>query len=122
MRFLIAHGFDVQDQSGMALPAEDLHARGVAVMDALLALEKCNDDIADATTYSEAENGIVVVEMLVTAANEADALRKFMDVTRTAIHTAGGSTRFWSEPGIGPTSPNADYRPDKLELEYPSAA
>lgn len=87
-------------------------------MDALLDLEKCDDDIADATTHSEADHGIVVVELLVTAANEADALRKFMDVTRTGIHTAGGSIRSWSEPGDGPASPNADYRPDKLELAH----
>ncbi len=118
MQFLIAHGFDVQDQNGNPLPAEELHGRGVELMNVLLDLEECNPDIADSTTYTEADQGHVVVELLVSADNEADALRKFMNVTRTAIHTAGGGTRFWSEPGASPSKPNADYRPDKVELEH----
>jgi hypothetical protein len=118
MQFFIAHGFDVQDQDGKRLPAEELHDRGTELMDALLDLEKCNDDIADSTTSSQADHGVVVVELLVTAANEAEALAKFMNITRTAIHTAGGSTRFWSEPSAEPSAPNADYRPDKVQLEH----
>jgi hypothetical protein len=118
-QFLISHGFELRDQDGRLLPAEDLHNRGAGLMSALLELEQVNPDMTDSTTHTDAELGVVVVELLVTAANEAAALAAFMNVARTAVHMTGGSTRHWSEPGVSPSRPNVDYHPDKLTLAHP---
>lgn len=83
-------------------------------MEALLDLEEVNDDIADATTSSEADRGIVTAEMLVTAPEEGEALNTFLTVVRTAIHAIGGATPAWESAA----EQVVDYRPRGVRLEY----
>lgn len=109
----IAIEFEVRTLDRQRLSAEQLHAQGERLMDALLDLEKCNDDVTDSTTSSDATRSTVLVEMLIAATGEAAAIDKAYTVTRTAIHTIGGST-----PWEKTTVPGADYRPRNVNLEY----
>lgn len=43
IQFLIIHGFDVQDEGGRPIAAEELHVRGAELMDALLDRVCCTD-------------------------------------------------------------------------------
>jgi hypothetical protein len=49
MQVHVAYEFAVRSRRGAALPAEGLHAEAARLMDALLDLEKCNEDITDST-------------------------------------------------------------------------
>lgn len=110
----VTHEFHVHHLGGSPLAADDLHREGERLMEALLALEACNDDIADVTTCSEADRGIVIAEMLVVAGDEGEAVNKAKVVTRSAIHTIGGATPEWEESA----DRHADYRPAGVKLEY----
>ncbi len=114
MQIHIAHEFAVRGRDGARLPAHELHDRGERLMDALLDLEKCNEDITDVTTSTEAGNGLVVAEMLVTAVDESAAVTKFLTIVRTAIHVTGGVTQGWAEP----VKPEANYSPQSMQFEY----
>lgn len=106
--------FSVRATDGRRLEADDLHTQGERLLDALLDLEKINPDITDSTTASEADRGVVVVEMLVTAETEAEALAKSSMVARTAIHTVGGCTPDWDD---NPSTATAKYQPGRTQLE-----
>lgn len=114
MQVHIAHEFAVRSRDGASLPAEELHSEGARLMEALLDLEKVDDDIADATTSTDADRGAVVAEMLVSADEEGAALRTFLAVVRTAIHAIGGATPGWD----GEADQGVDYRPQGVQLEY----
>jgi hypothetical protein len=64
-------------------------------MGALLGLEVYNEDIEDSATYSEADRGVVVADLMVTAADEDEVLTKSSTVVRTAIHAIGGTAPGW---------------------------
>ena len=109
----IVHEFAVRARGGDRLPVPELHEQGERLMDALLDLEKCNDDIADAATSSE-RRGLVAAELVVTAADEGAAVSKFLEVVRTAIHATGGATLGWPEPFRA----KVDYSLQNVQIEY----
>lgn len=110
----IVHEFAVRTRSGDRLPTHELHEQGERLMHALLDLEACNEDVTDAATSSEAERGLVVAELVVTADDEGAAVGKFMEVVRTAIHATGGVTRGWPAP----VQAEVDYLPQAMQCEY----
>lgn len=110
----IVHEFAVRTRSGDRLSTHELHEHGERLMDALLDLEKCNEDITDAATSSEVGSGLVVAELVVTAVDEGAAVGKFMEVVRTAIHATGGVTRGWPAPAQA----KVDYSPQSMQCEY----
>lgn len=114
MRVHIAHEFAVRSREGARLASDKLHDEGVRLMDALLKLEACNEDIEDATTYTDALRGIVTAELLVTADNEMAAVEKSLTIIRTAIHDIGGATPSWNEP----VDQRSDYQPKSMQLAY----
>jgi hypothetical protein len=71
------------------------HEHGNVVMDELLKLEECNDDVHDATVSTDAGRRTIMIEFDVRSENEPAALAKALDVTRAAVHAAGGSTPGW---------------------------
>lgn len=109
----IASHFDVRAADGRQLEAVQIHGEGERLMQALLDLEKCNPDISDSATASDADRGTIVVELLVTAESETAAFAKALTVCRTAIHAIGGAT-----PSSSTRDPSADYRPRDVQLEY----
>ena len=114
MRVHIAHEFAVRSPDGRRLPGEDLHKEGERLMEELLTLEEINEDVEDAATSTEADRGVVIVELLVTAGSAGDALTKFLTIARTAIHAIGGATPGWDTPA----QQRADYEPQGVQLEY----
>jgi hypothetical protein len=114
IRVEICSEFSVRAIDGARLAPEDLHAQGERLMEALLDLERINPDVTDSTTASEADRGVVLVETLVTAETEAEALSKAHVFARTAIHTIGGSTPGWDD---NPSTPTAEYQPRRTQLE-----
>lgn len=109
----IARHFDVHAADGRRLQAEELHAEGERLMQALLDLEKCNDDFCDSATASDADRGTVLVELLITTDSETEAIEKSLTICRTAIHAIGAAT-----PWETHVDPSADYRPRDVQLEY----
>jgi hypothetical protein len=109
----ITRHFDVHTADGERLESDELHAEGERLMGALLDLEACNDHFCDSVTATDANRGTVLVELLVTAANETAAFEKSRTICRTAIHAIGGAT-----PWEAHLDPNTDYRPRDVQLEY----
>lgn len=109
----IARHFDVRTADGRRLTTDRLHFEGERLMAALLDLEACNEDVCDATTATDTTESMVLVELLVTAESEAEAVDKSLMFTRTAIHAIGGATPWEAADDRG-----ADYRPREVLLEY----
>ncbi|GAA1466048.1 hypothetical protein NE857_10765 [Nocardiopsis exhalans] len=79
-----------------ATTPEMFHAHGEAVMRELLELERLNSDFTDSTVSTDAAERSITVEILLL--DETDPTRvlgRGLDLVRTAIHAAGGSTRNW---------------------------
>lgn len=75
---------------------EGFHAWGDRLMDELEKLEACNGDVLDPSVSTEADNGNMIVELLVTDATHAlTAAQKALDVIRAAMHAAGFGTSGW---------------------------
>lgn len=110
----IAREFAVRTRTGERLPTDDLHAEGEKLMEALLDLEQCNDNMSSPATASDATRGVVVAEMTVTAATEWQAVDLSSTLARTAIHTIGGATPGWDGPEHSATA----FEPRNLNLEY----
>lgn len=89
---LLELAFSVLDHRGIPLPADALHDQGAQLMGALLDLEKVNDDLQDPATASDADAGLVTVEMFVLIEDPLKAMSEALTWCRTAIHTIGGST------------------------------
>ena len=73
-----------------------IHAHGESVMRELLELERLNRDFTDSTVSTDAAERSITVEILLL--DETDpplVLRRGLDLIRTAIHAAGGSTPNW---------------------------
>jgi hypothetical protein len=62
--------FDVRRTNGESLSATELHGEGERLMEALLDLEKCNDEFCESSTATDADRGTVLVELLMTAESE----------------------------------------------------
>lgn len=112
--FLIIYEFEVRTNGDTLLQSAELHAQGERLMEALLDLEKCNKDVTDSATASEADRGVIVVELHVMATDPGEAIGKFLTVARTAIHAIGGATPGWG----GTLDPTVEYEPRKVQLEY----
>ncbi|WFE26212.1 hypothetical protein O7623_23100 [Solwaraspora sp. WMMD791] len=109
----IARQFDVRTADGRRLNADELHAEGERLMQALLDLEQCNDDFCDSVTATDADMGTVLVELLISDETETGAFDKSRTIVRTAIHAIGGHT-----PWDVSAESGADYRPRDVQLEY----
>ena len=110
----IARHFDVRRINGEPLSAAELHGEGERLMEALLDLEKCNDDFCDSSTATDADQGAVLVELLMTAESEPVAVKKSLAICRTAIHAIGGMTPW----GLQEPDAATNYRPTDVQLEY----
>lgn len=87
---------------------DDLHAHGELVMNKLLDLEQCNDDITDSAVSTDAAEKMITIDLLILGITEpAAALQRALDVVRTAINAAGGATPGW---------PVISERPDHVEI------
>ncbi|MFD0775140.1 hypothetical protein ACFQZ2_14490 [Streptomonospora algeriensis] len=82
------------DTAGPVAPAS-FHRRATGLMDALMDLDACNDDIADPTVSSDAGESVMNVEILVFTGEPIAALEKASAVLRTALHAAGAATAAW---------------------------
>ncbi len=109
----IAREFAVRTRTGERLPAEDLHAEGARLMEALLDLEGCNDNMSSPSTASDAARRVVTAEMTIMAATEAEAVALSLTLARTAIHTIGGAT-----PGWDGAPARTAFELKNLNLEY----
>ncbi|GAA1865017.1 hypothetical protein [Asanoa iriomotensis] len=109
----IVRQFHVRRLDGSRLEAGELHGEGERLMGALLELEACNADVRDPSTASDADSGVVTVELLIRAESEVAALEKSKTVARTAIHAIGGATPWESTPAR-----TIDYVPRNVLLEY----
>jgi hypothetical protein len=114
MQVHIAHEFAVRRRGGVTPPADELREEASRLMEALRDLERVSDHVTDSTASSDADRGVIRIELLVAAADEAAALGTFIAVVRTAIHAIGGVAPGWDEP----LDPVADYEPRDLRLEY----
>lgn len=76
---------------------DELHSYGAQLMDELLALEECNPGtFTDSTVSTDALERTLTVDLLILdASSPAAALQEALDITRTAIHAAGGATPGW---------------------------
>jgi hypothetical protein len=87
---------------------DELHAHGALVMDELLDLEQCNDDITDSAVGTDAAASMITIDLLVLdVAEPAAVLQRGLDIVRTAIHAAGGATPGW---------PVFSEQPDHVEI------
>ncbi|HEX5493701.1 MAG TPA: hypothetical protein VFX70_03885 [Mycobacteriales bacterium] len=89
--------FDVV-RAGAPFDREGFHAFGEHVMESLLALERCNNDITDADVSTDASTSTVAVGVLVATGDHPTAYRRAFDVIRTALHAAGAATPSWPAP------------------------
>ena len=108
--------FTVGDRHGHPLPPERLHAEGERLMEALLDLEKCNENLRDPATSSDSEASEVSVDLLVSADSDSQAVADALSLCRTAIHAIGGSTPTW--PSDHPGSTDTDFRPKNVQFDY----
>lgn len=71
------------------------HQHGNDVMDEMLKLEACNDGVNDSAVSTDAENRIITLELVVTAADDFSAIAKAVNIMHTAAHAAGTMTAAW---------------------------
>lgn len=90
--------FDVV-RHGAPFDREEFHTFGEHVMEELLALEQCNDDITDADVSTDATTSTIAVGVLVATGDNVLAYRRGFDVIRTALHAAGAATPGWPAAG-----------------------
>ncbi|WP_433369031.1 hypothetical protein ACQPZX_42700 [Actinoplanes sp. CA-142083] len=110
--------FSVRDRKGRPLPPEQLHDEGARLMEALLDLEKCNDNMRDSATSSDTEAGQVTVDFLVSEESDSKAVDSALTLCRTAIHAIGGATPNW--PSESSATAGTDFVPTKVEFDYVS--
>jgi hypothetical protein len=108
--------FSVLDHHGRPLTPERLHAQGAELMAALLDLEKCNDNMQDPATSSDADASQITAEMLMEADDPFEAAKCALTLCRTAIHTIGGSTPNW--PSDSSTDTRTDFLPKNVAFDY----
>lgn len=71
------------------------HEDGQLLMDALLDLEKANEDMLDCGTATNTGQNTLTAALTVRAADEPSALKLGLHIVRTAIHTIGKATPGW---------------------------
>lgn len=95
-------------------PIQDVdkfHDLGEALMIELLKLEECNHDIVDPSVSTEHDRGMVLVELVALGDDLPSSVQKALDVTRTAIHAAGGGTPDWPTAEVlGISHRDVDFR------------
>lgn len=116
--FLVIHEFDVRDMQDKWLDTAELHAEGERLMDALLDLERVNEEVSFPSTASEADRGVIVAELNIDAPDPLAAITLFMTLVRTAIHAIGGSTPGWEAGLPSIIAPKVEYELRRVALEY----
>jgi hypothetical protein len=107
--------FTVTVRGASASEIEDiLDAQTDSLMDELLKLEVCNEQIHDPSVGAELATSTVEILLLVDAPVD-DAVKISRDVVRTAIHAAGGSTPKWDDGAVVPAHA-VEYEPETAEL------
>lgn len=86
---------EIHVDTGQSVTAEEFHAWATKLMDELVKLDECNQDIADATVSSDADEHVFATEMLVLTDDQFEAIDKALTIVRTALHAAGASTAGW---------------------------
>jgi hypothetical protein len=74
---------------------ETFHAHGERVMEELLKLEACNDDVTDAAVSTNSAESTIIIELAVLGLSGEAALKRALDIMRTAAHAAGAGTPGW---------------------------
>ncbi|NUT31517.1 MAG: hypothetical protein HOV79_00430 [Hamadaea sp.] len=75
---------------------EKFHSLGDQLMEELLKLEDCNDDVRDAAVSTSADSGQLEVELVIKDVPHAMAgAQKALDVIRSAMHGVGFGTHGW---------------------------
>ncbi|GAA1782393.1 hypothetical protein [Streptomonospora arabica] len=87
--------FDLYVATAVPVSPASFHRRASSLMDALMDLDACNDDIADPTVSSDAGESVMNVEVLVFTDDPIAALEKASAILRTALHAAGAATSAW---------------------------
>lgn len=90
--------FNVEVQ-GAPFNRGDFHAFGDRVMEELLALEACNQDVSDADVSTDAAGRTIEVGVLITSGDQVQAHARALDVIRTALHAVGAATPGWPTAG-----------------------
>lgn len=83
--------------------AEELAESARLVMEALLELEACNDNLGDCGVAMDASAMTVDVELTVRCDSEPEVVEVAQAAVRTAIHAAGHGTPEWP---LRPATPN----------------
>ncbi|TDQ52469.1 hypothetical protein [Actinorugispora endophytica] len=91
---------------------EEFHQRATRLMDELIALNECNDDIADPVVSSDAGESLLTVEVVVVSDDPFEATSTALTVLRTALHAAGAGTSGW--PTVSRMENRAESLPDPL--------
>jgi hypothetical protein len=84
--------------------SSDLEAQVEQVMDALMELETCHEQLLDATlalTLLEAHRGVVEADLTIQATSQPAALELGLACLRAAIHKTGGETPDWEDSPHG---------------------
>lgn len=89
MRLTISGDYEVRTPSGDRLPPEDQHDFAGRLMTALLDGEEADCSLAPPGIGSDAGPGVVTVDLLVTADEEGDAVRRYLAEMGTAGRAAG---------------------------------
>jgi transcriptional regulator with XRE-family HTH domain len=111
----IAMTFAVRHRDGEMLSADKLARESTRLMDELLRLEECNDNLHAPTTSSDADDGTVEIAVGVITGNASEAMRFAHDIARTAIHAICGRTPNWDS---APDAGRPDCRPESEQFDY----
>ncbi len=81
-----------------------IHEDGERLMDALLELEKLNDDMLDCGTATDTAEKILTATLTIRAEDESAAIKRALPIVRAAIHSIGKATPGWpSEADVDET-------------------
>jgi transcriptional regulator with XRE-family HTH domain len=111
----IAMTFAVRYRNGEMLSADKLAEESRRLMDELLKLEECNDNLHAPTTSSDAGVGTVEIAVGVITENTAEAGQFAFDIARTAIHAICGRTPKWDTAW---DVERTDCRPESEQFDY----
>lgn len=89
---------DIHISADQPISNDLFHTRATQLMDELMALSECNPEVADPVVSSDAQEGVLTVEILIFTDDQIEAINKALTVLRTGLHAAGAKTAGW--PGI----------------------
>jgi hypothetical protein len=107
--------FAVRYRNGEMLSADILAHESQRLMDELLKLEECNNNLHAPTTSSDADDGTVEIAVGVITENASESMQFARDIARTAIHAICGRTPNWDSAS---DIERTDCRPESEQFDY----